>query len=427
MTDLPRLLTIMGSGETSPTHSKTHRDLLARLGPPPVPAVLLDTPVGFQSNAEQLSAKAVEYFRVSVQADVEVATWRSADVDALTTETMLAKLRRARYVFAGPGSPTYALRQWQGSQVPAVLAEKLATGGAVTFASAAALTLGVATVPVYEIYKVGADPTWVPGLDLLAGAGLSAAVIPHYDNAEGQNHDTRYCYLGEERLAALEQELPSGAFVLGVDEHTGRVLDLDVGTATVLGLGGVTVRAGGRSTVFPTGTTVAIDELRSAAAGGGAPAGAARAPVTTGAEATAPTADVGSARGGSPFLADVRRLEATFDDAIAARDVRGALASTLELDDLILAWSRDTLQGDEADQARSTLRGMVVRLGEAAEQGLADPAERVGPFVRSLVGVRDRARAARDFATSDAVRDDLAAAGVELRDTPEGTTWHLLP
>ena len=151
MTDLPRILTIMGSGETSPTHSKTHRDLLARLGPRPVPAVLLDTPVGFQSNADQLSAKAVEYFRVSVQADVEVATWHSADADALTTETMLTKLRRARYVFAGPGSPTYALRQWQRSQVPAVLAEKLATGGAITFASAAALTLGVATVPVYEL------------------------------------------------------------------------------------------------------------------------------------------------------------------------------------------------------------------------------------------------------------------------------------
>ena len=117
----------------------------------------------------------------------------------------------------------------------------------------------------------------------------------------------------------------------------------------------------------------------------------------------------------------------TFDSAVAARDVRRALATTLELDDLIVAWSRDTLQGDEADQARSTLRGMVVRLGEAAEQGLADPAERVGPFVRALLAVRDRARTARDFATSDAVRDDLAAAGVELRDTPEGTTWHLLP
>lgn len=419
MTDLPRILTIMGSGETSPTHSKTHRDLLARLGPKPVPAVLLDTPVGFQSNAEQLSAKAIEYFRVSVQADIEVATWRSADADALTTETMLTKLRRARYVFAGPGSPTYALRQWQRSQVPAVLAEKLATGGAVTFASAAAATLGVATVPVYEIYKVGADPQWAPGLDLTSAAGLSCAVIPHYDNAEGQNHDTRFCYLGEDRLALLERELPDGAFVLGVDEHTGLILDLDAGTGTVVGLGGVTVRAGGTSTVFATGTTVSIDDLRAAAEGRAtaAPVGA-----PPGAAAEAEGAETEAA-----LVDGVRRLEGDFEAALEARDVPAAVTAVLELDDLIVAWSSDTLQSDETDVARSSLRGMVVRLGQVAEVGAGDPAERVAPFVTALLAVRDRARAAKDFAAADVVRDDLAAAGIELRDTPEGTSWHLLP
>ena len=36
-----------------------------------------------------------------------------------------------------------------------------------------------------------------------------------------------------------------------------------------------------------------------------------------------------------------------------------------------------------------------------------------------------RARDGRDFATSDEVRDRLAAAGVEVRDTPDGATWEL--
>jgi hypothetical protein len=209
--------------------------------------------------------------------------------------------------------------------------------------------------------------------------------------------------------------------VLGVDEHTGVVLDLDADTATVLGLGGLTVRAGGRSTVFPTGTTVAIDQLREAAEGGGAAVGGQGG---TDREAAVPQATGGAA---SPLLVEVRRLQDAFDAAMGARDVRAALAAALELDDLIVAWSRDTLQGDETDRARSALRGMVVRLGEAAEVGVADPAERVAPFVLALLSVRDRARAAKDFATSDAVRDDLTAAGVELRDTPEGTSWHLLP
>ena len=76
-------------------------------------------------------------------------------------------------------------------------------------------------MPVYEVYKVGVDPYWMDGLDVLAEVGLDVAVIPHYDNAEGGNHDTRFCYLGERRLAKLEPELPEGCFVLGIDERTG--------------------------------------------------------------------------------------------------------------------------------------------------------------------------------------------------------------
>jgi cysteinyl-tRNA synthetase len=37
-----------------------------------------------------------------------------------------------------------------------------------------------------------------------------------------------------------------------------------------------------------------------------------------------------------------------------------------------------------------------------------------------LLQRRAEARAARDFATSDALRDELAAMGVEVRDTPDG-------
>src|SRR5215213_1756103 len=104
---LPRILPIMGSGETAPTMSKVHRGLLARLGPPPVPAVLLDTPFGFQANADDLVARAVEYFAESVRADISVAGFRSAtDVGPVEYETMLNRVRDARYVFAGPGSPS---------------------------------------------------------------------------------------------------------------------------------------------------------------------------------------------------------------------------------------------------------------------------------------------------------------------------------
>lgn len=65
-----------------------------------------------------------------------------------------------------------------------------------TFASAAALTLGRFTLPVYEIYKVGEDPRWLDGLNILGEIGVNVALIPHYNNAEGGHHDTRFLLYG---------------------------------------------------------------------------------------------------------------------------------------------------------------------------------------------------------------------------------------
>ena len=76
---LPRVLVLMGSGETSPTMTKTHREVLAQVGPKPK-AVLLDTAVGFQENAELISSRAVEYFAESLQQPVEIVSLRRADL-----------------------------------------------------------------------------------------------------------------------------------------------------------------------------------------------------------------------------------------------------------------------------------------------------------------------------------------------------------
>jgi cyanophycinase-like exopeptidase len=414
---MARLLAIMGSGETAPTMAKVHRSLIERVG---TPAVLLDTPYGFQENADDISARAQEYFAQSVGTPIGLIEFRRADVDPVTAATAVARLREARYAFAGPGSPTYALRQWEGTPIPDALADTLAVSGCVTFASAAALTLGVVTVPVYEIYKAGETPAWRAGLNLLEVAtGLRAAVIPHYDNAEGGHHDTRFCYLGERRLRALEATLPPGSFVLGVDEHTGVVIDLDSNTATVVGLGVMTVRTDGVSVTFPSGTILDLDDVRATAEGRG---GGGTRPMGSGpSSAPAP-----SAVSSSPLLADATRLEAAFAAALAQRDVSGAVAAILELEEVLVAWSADTLQSDEPDRARAVLRSMIVRLGEVAVVGARDPRRAVAPFVELLLGLRAAARTAKDFATSDAIRDGLVAAGIEVRDTAGGAEWERL-
>ena len=418
---MPRILTIMGSGETTPTMARAHRAVLDRLGERPVPAVLLDTPYGFQENADDISARALDYFRDSVGNPFTVATFRSSDVDALARETAQVRIREARLVFAGPGSPSYALAQWAGTEIPRLLAAKLAQGGAVTMASAAALTIGRVTIPVYEIYKAGEAPRWLPGLDLLTPLGLPVAVVPHYDNAEGGNHDTRFCYMGERRLHVLEAELPDDVFILGVDGHTALVMDLDAGSASVLGLGTVTVRKDGRSTVYPAGSEVSIAELVAAASRTGADAAPLEPP------AAAPVGVLAEASSSRPLREEVASLERIFQTSLDECDAPAAVRAILTLEETIQAWSRDTDQSDALAQARSALRAAVVCLGEMAVAGSRDPAELVGPFVDALLAERVRAREARDWAAADAIRDRLLAAGVDVHDAPDGTSWELRP
>ena len=362
---MTRILAVMGSGETAPTMVKPHRQIFDALGGTGVPAVLLDTPYGFQANADDITARAVDYFRASVGRSVDVAELRRREgaAPARWAES-LARLASARWVFAGPGSPTYALHQWRGTEVPDLLADKLRRGGAVVFASAAALTLGKLTVPVYEIYKVGADPVWEDGLDLLSFLGPEVAVIPHYDNAEGGNHDTRFCYLGEWRLSALEEQMGDDGWVLGVDEHTGCVFDLDAETATVVGNGVVTVRRRGVSVTLPAGTTLSLADLVGLAPGeSSAPGVGARSGVREAVRGERPAAQLGTHRASRGDPTPGRRVRA---GGQRRRNVEGAVNAILELDDTLVAWSGDTTQSDAADRGRATMRRMIARLGELA-------------------------------------------------------------
>ncbi|MGI5245542.1 hypothetical protein [Dactylosporangium sp. CA-139066] len=400
------LLVIMGSGETAPTMVKPHREIFQRCGDRP--AVLIDTPYGFQENADDISAKAVKYFADSTGRQLSVVGWRTAPEPGLPRERALAVLREAGWLFAGPGSPTYALRQWTDTEFPGVLAEALGTGKVVCFASAAALTLGSHTIPVYEIYKAGTDPHWVPGLDLFHQVtGLPAVLIPHYDNAEGGHHDTRFCYLGERRLSALEPTLPPDAFIIGIDEHTAGLFDLAARTVRVVGNGGLTLRRAGVSQWWPAGTTLPFDAFTD---------GSSFAPAAPAAPAAADRDDPLPL---TSLAASTLATTARFDACHEARDADGCVAAALDLEQALQDWIADTDVSDEREQARSALRQMLVRLGS-----FAGP-DRFTPLVSALVELRTSARTAKDWSLSDTLRDALASAGVTIQDTPSGPSWSL--
>ena len=402
-----RLLVIMGSGETAPTMIKTHRAVLERFDLP-VPAVLLDTPYRFQGNADDISGRIVEHFRSSLNQTISVATLPDQG-ERGATAGVIESIRGANFVFSGPGSPSYALRRWRGSDIPAVLDDTLAFGGAVVFASAAALTLGRWTVPVYEIYKVGEDPHWLEGLDLLSRAGIVGAVIPHFDNAEGGNHDTRFCYLGARRLAAMRAMLPESATIIGVDEHTALTIDLDAAAASVSGLGTVTVLTDAGSEVFGAGDEVALSEL-------GSPIGPER-----GLPEFAPS----DPEAGDPFAEGWRELEQRFEPALLDGDVDAALDSVVGLHRLILDWAADTNQTPESERAERALRGMLVRLAGSARQGVRDRRELVGGLVEAVLEARTAARADDRWGEADALRDRLDALGITVKDTRDGSIWEL--
>jgi len=90
--------------------------------------------------------------------------------------------------------------------------------------------------------------------------------------------------------------------------------------------------------------------------------------------------------------------------------------------DAVSATHQALTDGDAARAATllATVHALTEALGlplEAAGSGGDDE-------IDALVAARDEARRTRDFAAADAIRDDLAARGVVLEDTANGTIWH---
>ena len=421
-----RILCIMGSGETAPTMAPVHRELIERVGGDGARAALIDTPFGFQENADELVAKAQEYFQRSIAHPLALASLRRAETASeVEKEAAYSRIHESDYVFSGPGSPSYTLRQWRGTEIPRLLAEKLERGGCVTLASAAAITLGVVSLPVYEIYKVGEPVRWLDGLDLLSVAGITAAVITHWDNAEGGTHDTRFCYMGESRLTQLEVLLPEGAAILGVDEHTALILDLGAERVEVRGRGRAVIRREGIESALPAGTAMTLGELRGLFYGAATAVAA-----TSAAPGAVPVTEGGPpepAQREEPFIALLSERQDQFDRAREGRDVEGMVAAILAVETAMAEWSSETFSGDERERGRSQLRRMVTRLGEVAGEGDADPRERVAPFVEAILGLRRQFREERRFDGADRLRDVLTGCGVEVRDGRQGeeSGWEL--
>ncbi|MDW8046636.1 MAG: DALR domain-containing protein, partial [Chloroflexota bacterium] len=84
--------------------------------------------------------------------------------------------------------------------------------------------------------------------------------------------------------------------------------------------------------------------------------------------------------------------------------------------------NRGRAEGRDTAAAQGLLRELAGVLGLT----LQEPPRRrqdAAPFIDLLVEVRSTLRAAKQYALADRIRSRLAELGIELHDTPEGTTW----
>ena len=361
------VIALLGSGETAPGMTRVHRELLGRYQDPV--AVNIDSSYGFQENVAEMTKKITDYFATSLSLSMKPLSLTSfTGASGVERALFKSQVRDANYVFAGPGSPSYALKQWQQVGIVDDLRAVLENDGTVIFSSAAALSLGAFAAPIYEIYKAGQDPYWLEALNLLSATGLNCVVIPHFDNSEGENYDTSCCYIGLRRLELLERELPAGTATLGIDEHTAVIIDLSARTLRVTGRANAYWRVAGGSKTLASGTITPLSDLR------------------------------------EPAINAVVSSDSLSISAVEPQ-------SALELAEAI-SYSTGNIDNHLA---------ALVKLAETGGKNFIDPSS----IIDGILAARLQARDVKNFALADTLREILSNAGIEIKDGPDGTTWVL--
>lgn len=236
---------LFGSGETSPSGRKIFDTILQDLPRSPKIA-LLETPAGFELNSTQVIGRIGDFLKhrlQNYQPQTTIVHARKKNTPLSPDDPqVIDPLFSADMIFMGPGSPTYAVRQLKDSLAWYTLLARHRLGAAIALASAAVVAISAYALPVYEVYKVGEDIHWKPGLDLFGYYGVPLVFIPHWNNNDGGDElDTSRCFMGQERFIKLMEMLPAELTVVGIDEKTGLIVYPESGICKVVGLGGVTL------------------------------------------------------------------------------------------------------------------------------------------------------------------------------------------
>lgn len=250
-------IAFLGSGETSLAGGRIF-EALARQLPTPVRIAILETAAGFELNSNVVAGRVADFLKTRLQnykPIIDVIPARKLGTEfSPDNPAILQPLLYADMIFMGPGSPTYAARQLAGTLAWDIVRARHRLGATLIFASAATIAVGAYALPVYEIYKVGEDVHTKPGLNLFADYGVTLSLIPHWNNAEGGGDlDTSRCFVGMERFVEWCNLLPPENTTLGLDEHTGIIIDFESDTCEVSGVSSVSIVRECDPEIFPSG------------------------------------------------------------------------------------------------------------------------------------------------------------------------------
>jgi hypothetical protein len=258
-------IAFLGSGETSLAGGRIFESL-ARLITDPLRVAVMETTAGFELNSFQVAGRVAEFLQTRLQnykptIDVIPARKKGTEFSPDNPE-ILNPLLSANLIFMGPGSPSYAVRQLKDSLAWDIIRARHRLGATLVFASAATISVGAWALPVYEIYKAGEDIHTKLGLNLFADYGMDLSFVPHWNNAEGGiDLDTSRCFFGIERFDQWRKLLPAENILVGLDEHSGIIMDFDTGTCEVSGVSSVSVLKQNSMEIYPAGAKFSLNEL----------------------------------------------------------------------------------------------------------------------------------------------------------------------
>ena len=257
----PGPILFFGSGETLPSSGTAYEHLAKNINGNPRISIL-ETPAGFEPNSHKVVDKIAIFIRKRLQnyyprVHLIPARQKNSNLSPDNPE-ILDPMLHSNWLFMGPGSPTYAVRQLKESLAFEYLFAMHLNGAALSLASAGVLAFSAYTLPVYEIYKVGEDLHWENGLDYFSLFGLNLVFIPHWNNNDGGIElDTSRCFMGKARFNQLIKMIPEQTTIIGIDEQTALCFYFCTPcSCRVFGKGGVTIIRGDDIQVITNGQEI---------------------------------------------------------------------------------------------------------------------------------------------------------------------------